>query len=239
MEIKEPFIESQTAKIPAGPIFNEMIKRIESGEAGGILAWHPDRLARNSIDGGQIIYLIDTGKITTLKFPTFWFDPTPQGKFMLNIAFSQSKYYIYNLSENVKRGLRQKVRRSEQSGVAITGYLNDKVNHKIIPDPERFPLIRKIFELYATGKYSLKDLRDKMTSLGLISRNGKVFTISDIQMFLKNPFYYGAFYFNGELHQGIHKPAIAKKLFNKCQEIMKAKAHKVKRGKIDYPFRGF
>ena len=77
LEIVETFIESQTAKIPGRPIFNEMIKRIEFGEAKGILAWHPDRLARNSIDGGQIIYLIDTGKITALKFPTFWFDTTP------------------------------------------------------------------------------------------------------------------------------------------------------------------
>ena len=102
LEIKETFVESQTAKIPGRPIFNEMIKRIKSGEAEGILAWHPDRLARNSIDGGQIIYLIDTSKILSLKFPTFWFDPTPQGKFMLNIAFGQSKYYIDNLSENVK-----------------------------------------------------------------------------------------------------------------------------------------
>ena len=133
--------------------------------------------------------------------------------------------------------MRQKVRRGEQSGVAITGYLNDKVNHKIIPDPKRFPLVRKMFELYATGEYSMKDLRNKMTSLGLISRNGKVFTISNIQMFLKNPFYYGAFVFNNELHQGNHKPAIAKKLFDKCQEVMARKAHKVKRGQIDYAFR--
>ena len=237
LNVVKEFIESQTAKIPGRPIFNEMIKRIGYGEAEGILAWHPDRLARNSIDGGQIIYLIDTEKITALKFPTFWFDATPQGKFMLNIAFGQSKYYIDNLSENVKRGLRQKVRRGEQSGVAITGYLNDKVNHKIIPDPERFPLVRKLFEIYATGEHSLKDLRNKMTSLGLISRNGKVFTISNIQMFLKNPFYYGAFIFNGELYQGSHKPAIAKKLFDKCQEVMNTKAHKMKRGQKEYAFR--
>jgi DNA invertase Pin-like site-specific DNA recombinase len=125
LNIVKEFVELQTAKIPGRPIFNEMIKRIESGEANGILAWHPDRLARNSIDGGKIIYLIDTGKIISLKFPTFWFDPTPQGKFMLSIAFGQSKYYIDNLSENVKRGLRQKVRRGEQSGVAPTGYLNE------------------------------------------------------------------------------------------------------------------
>jgi hypothetical protein len=55
------------------------------------LAWHPDRLARNSVDGGKIIYLIDCGRIAAMKFPQFWFEPTPQGKFMLNIAFGQSK----------------------------------------------------------------------------------------------------------------------------------------------------
>ncbi|MHB1529058.1 MAG: hypothetical protein ACYDDA_01810 [Acidiferrobacteraceae bacterium] len=79
-----------------------MMERIERGEAVGILAGHPDRLARNSVDGGRIIYLLDTGKLATLKFPTFWFESTPQGKFMLNIAFGQSKYYVDNLSENVR-----------------------------------------------------------------------------------------------------------------------------------------
>ena len=110
LDVVDVFIEKQTAKIPGRPIFAEMIERIEKGEASGILAWHPDRLARNSIDGGRVIYLVDTGKITDLKFPTFWFDSTPQGKFMLSIAFSQSKYYVDNLSENIKRGHRQKLK---------------------------------------------------------------------------------------------------------------------------------
>ena len=85
-------------------MFGEMLDRIEKGEAQGILAWHPDRLARNSIDGGKIIYLLDTGKIKDLKFPTFWFDSTPQGKFMMNIAFGQSKYYIDNLNKTRTSG---------------------------------------------------------------------------------------------------------------------------------------
>src|SRR3989338_9307128 len=90
--ITEELIEKQSAKIPGRPVFNSMIERIEKGDACGILAWHPDRLARNSVDGGKIIYLIDTGKIKYLKFPQFWFESTPQGKFMLTIAFVQSKY---------------------------------------------------------------------------------------------------------------------------------------------------
>ena len=71
IDVVDTLVEKQTAKKPGRPIFAEMLKRIEAGEAKGILAWHPDRLARNSVDGGQIIYLVDTGIIQELKFPTF------------------------------------------------------------------------------------------------------------------------------------------------------------------------
>lgn len=111
----------------------------------------PDRLARNSIDGGRIIYLLDTGKLTTLKFPTFRFESDPQGKFMLNIMFGQSKYYVDSLSENTKRGLREKVRRGEFPHQAPIGYLNDYRTKKIIVDRERAPLVKEAFEMYATG----------------------------------------------------------------------------------------
>ena len=111
LEIIAWFTEAKTAKKPGRVKFEEMMKTIESGKADGIVAWNPDRLARNSVDGGRIIYDLDTGKIKDLKFPTFWFEDTSQGKFMLSIAFGQSKYYVDNLSENVKRGIRQKLRR--------------------------------------------------------------------------------------------------------------------------------
>lgn len=102
LKIASIFRESQTAKEPGRLIFNDMLKRMEDDEAEEILVWHPDRLARNSVDSGKIIFLVDSGKIQSLKFPTFWFEPTPQSKFMLNIAFGQSKYFVNNLSENTK-----------------------------------------------------------------------------------------------------------------------------------------
>lgn len=236
LEIAKTFIESQTAKEPGRPVFNEMLSLIEKGKAEGILAWHPDRLARNSIDGGRIIYLIDTGEIQSLKFPTFWFENTPQGKFMLNIAFGQSKYFVDNLSENTKRGLRQKLRRGEWPGWAPIGYLNRE--HKIILDPERYKLIKKMFKLYSTSKYSLKDLREMIASLGLKSRSEKVLSVSMIQHTLANHFYYGAFIYHGELYQGTHKPIISKKLFDKVQEIMEDKSRPKKRSEKIYVFRG-
>ena len=101
----DELIEKRTAEMPGRPIFNSMIKRIENGETNGILAWHPDRLARNSVDGDQIIYLLDQTSLNYLRFPIFQFENTSQGKFMLSIMFGQSKYYVDNLSENSKRGL--------------------------------------------------------------------------------------------------------------------------------------
>ncbi len=72
IEIVDTLVEKQTAKIPSGPVFAEMLQRIEKGEAVGILARHPDKLALNSVDGGQIIYLVDTGVIRKMKFPAFY-----------------------------------------------------------------------------------------------------------------------------------------------------------------------
>src|SRR3989338_8828755 len=108
LTVTEFITETKTAKAPGREQFAEVLKKIERGQANGILSWHPDSLARNSIDGGKVIYLMDTGKLLDLKFPSFWFESTPQGKFMLSIAFGQSKYYVDNLSENIKRGNRQK-----------------------------------------------------------------------------------------------------------------------------------
>ena len=68
LEISEVFIEKKTAKIPGREIFNEMLSKIETSKIlTGVLAWHPDRLSRNSIDGGRIIYLLDTGKLAGLR----------------------------------------------------------------------------------------------------------------------------------------------------------------------------
>ena len=239
LNIVREFVESKTAKEPGREIFNKMVASIEKNEAEGILAWHPDRLARNSIDGGRIIYLVDTGKITTLKFPTFWFDPTPQGKFMLSIAFGQSKYYVDNLSENIKRGIRQKLRNGIWPAWAPLGYINDKNNRCIVVDKEKAKYIKRAFEMYATGEYPLAQIRKIINSLGLVGKKGKMLSVSNYQYMLKNPIYYGIIRYKGEMYDGKHKPIITKKIFDKCQEVMKQKSKPKGRKLKPYVYRGF
>ena len=238
LNIIEELVEKQSAKIPGRPIFGGMLKRIEKGEADGILAWHPDRLARNSVDGGKIIYLIDCGRIAALKFPQFWFEPTPQGKFMLSIAFGQSKYYVDSLSENTKRGLRQKVRRGEYPGLAPIGYLNDVRTKTIVVNRKRSKIIKAAFELYSKGNSTLGDISHFLAQQGILTRGAKPFKRDKISFILSNSFYYGFFRYSGELHEGKHEPIIAKKLFDEVQKVLKQRSKPQRKEKTPKAFTG-
>ena len=221
LNIALEFIEKQSAKVPGRPIFNEMTKCIEKGDADSILSWHPDRLARNSIDGGKIIYLLDTGKLASLKFPTFWCDSTSQGKFMLNMAFGQSKYYVDSLSENTKRGLRQKVRNGDYPTLAPVGYINDSRTKTVVVDRKKAKVIKQAFEFYVKGGNRLEDVSNFLAKHNLFSKTGKKIHKSRATSILSNPFYTGLFRYGGELHEGKYEPIISKKLFDQAQEMLK------------------
>ena len=207
--VVDTVIEKKSAKVPGRPKFGAMLTRIEAGEASGIISWHPDRLARNSIDGGQIVYLLDQTHLQSLKFPTFWFENTSQGKFMLSIAFGQSKYYIDNLAENTKRGLRQKIRRGEFPGLAPIGYINDVRIHTIIVDKRRAPLVRQAFELYALGDKRLVDIAEFLASMGVKTKGGLPLKKDRIKKMLTNPLYCGHLVYDGEIAaRNCHEAAI-------------------------------
>ena len=228
--IVDVIIEKQTAKKPGRKKFNKMLERIENGEANGILAWMPDRLSRNSIDSGKIVYMLDEHILLDLKFPHFWFENTPQGKYMLANEFNSSKQYVDNLSVNTKRGLRQKVRRGEMPGVAPIGYYNDIKTKTAKIDKKIAPIIAEAFALYAKGDKRLDEIADFLYESGIKTKAGKLlgkkttgkkpYSRTRIARMLANPFYYGHFCYLGEVHEGKHKGIISKRLFDQVQTVL-------------------
>ena len=237
VEIIETFIEKRTAKVLGREVFNSMLNKIESGlpHPIGILAWHPDRLSRNSIDGGKLIYLLDTGKLSGLKFPTFAFENNPSGKFFLAIGLSNAKYYVDNLSENVRRGNRAKLRRGEWPGQKPFGYIYDHRLRNIVPDHKKAKIVKTIYEEFATGKHTLKSISARLAALG----GGKMKSNGAIEHFLTAKLYIGIMPWKGEVYEGKFQPLISKQLFSKVQEILKnrRKPRKSKK-RHDFPFVG-
>ncbi len=223
--------------MPGREQFAEVLKKIEKGHVQGIFSWHPDRLARNSIDGGKIIYLLDTDKLLDLKFPSFWFECTPQGKFMLSIAFGQSKYYVDNLSENVKRGNRQKLRNGVWPSKAPYGFINNPKTRGIDVDPELSKVVKKSFQLFADGNISFTGISQFMFKFGIRREGEKPVKVGQVKNMLSNKFYLGILKYAGEYYQGSHKIFISKKLFDEVQKQVE-KIERPRQKGHDFAFTG-
>jgi hypothetical protein len=165
-------------------------------------------------------------------------DSRSSEKFMHGIKVLMAKNYIDNLGEEVRKGMIEKARQGHWPTVAPVGYRNNLATHRIEPDPERAPIIAKLFEWYASGEYSLKALTKKAAAVGLTNRTGGTPLVkAKIHQLLQNPIYHGDFYWLGQLHQGVHKPIISRDLFARVQDVFAAANHSkhTKRGGTHSP----
>ncbi|MFA6270046.1 MAG: recombinase family protein [Candidatus Paceibacterota bacterium] len=219
LEIAEEFVEKRTAKMPGRPVFNEMIKRIQKGEVQGIICWKLDRLARNPVDGGQISWMLQQGIIQHIRTHNSNYY-SGDNVLMMSVEFGMANQFIRDLSSNVKRGLRAKVKRGEFPSLAPVGYLNDVRTKTIIVDKKKSKIIHEAFELYSKGNSRLEDISTFFGEKGMKSWNDNFLHKNCVKNILTNPFYYGHFKYGGEIHEGRHKPIVPKELFDKVQRVL-------------------
>ncbi|MBI4098207.1 MAG: recombinase family protein [Candidatus Levybacteria bacterium] len=248
LQIVATYKESGSAHVIGRKDFNDMLQRIEKGEANGLLVWDESRIARNSLDGGKVIYMMDLGQLVEIKKPGKIYCNTPDDKSWLGMLFMMTKKDSDDKGVNVRRGLKTKAEKGWLPSGAKAGYMNDKYADKgsktILSDPERFPLIRKAWEAMLTGTYSV------MQILRLLNEEwgyrtpkhrrigGKPMTRSHIYKMFTDPFYYGEFEYplkSGVWHKGKHEPMITEEEFEKVQTLLGRKGRPRPRTRIfDY-----
>ncbi len=150
-------------------------------------------------------------------------DSRSSEKFMHGIKVLMAKNYIDNLSEETKKGMREKAEQGTWPSWAPMGYMNVEVDKKkkIVPDPDAAPIVRRMFEWYAAGDCSLEEVRRRAVEAGLIGRRGKAPAKSKIEYALRNVFYTGLFVWNGQVYQGDHEPLVSQDLFRRAQEAFR------------------
>ena len=219
--------ESHSAKESGQrPVFRELLEDIRRDRFNGILTWAPDRLSRNAGDLGSVVDLMDEKKLVEIRTYGQQFKNSPNEKFLLMILCSQAKLENDNKSINVKRGLRAKVEMGLWPSVAPTGYLNEKrIDRKgyVMVDPDRAPIIKKMFEKVAYEKWSGRKLYNwlKFELNYKTATSNKNLSLSNVYTILQNTFYYGVFEYpknSGNWYKGKHEPIITKELFDQVQQ---------------------
>lgn len=246
-EIKHIFHISETAsKKDQRKKFNEAL-RIALKENIDILVFEKvDRVTRNlhsSVDIYNWLEADERRQVHCVKDSLILHKYSKsQDKLNWDLKVAMAKNYSDNLSEEVRKGKKEKIEQGWYPGVTQLGYKSiDAVGSKRkiqIIDTAVSPFIARTFELFATGKYSIETLTQKMNDEGMRNKKGRKMIKSRMHELLRNPFYYGAFRWNGIVYPNAkHEPIISKELFDRVQQTLSRKPD-AKYGKHFYMLKG-
>jgi len=235
--IKDILTEAKSAKKPyCRPVFDDMLKRIEKGEADGILCWQINRLSRNPIDSGTLGWMLQQGILKCIQTMDRQYLPD-DNVLLFNVESGMANQFIIDLRKNSKRGMEGKADRGWLPSRAPIGYLNEKLEHIIIEDKERFELVRKMWDMMLTGNYTppqiLKIANDKWGFRTAKTKRGGGGELANsvIYKMFTNIFYTGMFEWSKKLYKGNYKPMINLEEFDRVQALMgrngkpRAKSH--------------
>lgn len=243
MRIVKIVEEKKSAKTPGRrPEFAALLQGTRANRYDAILAWNPDRLARNMKEGGEIIDMVDEGLIKDLKFVTHHFTSDANGKMLLGMAFVLSKQYSDKLSQDVTRGVRKGLSEGKSSGTQKHGYFRDE-GQRYRPDGANFTLVQKAWQMRREG-VSLEAIADYMNEHGYARTFKDKAGKAGQRMRMTNkilsgtvfidPFYYGVLVQTGKrvdlrfIPGYDFQPAIDEETYNYVQSLTGRRTHSEK-----------
>jgi len=217
----------ESARSADRPALQEMLTAVADDPAIKFVVVHKvDRIARNLEDHAGIRAALSKSG-ARLVSASEGIDDTASGRMVEGILASIAEYYSANLSNEIKKGMHQKVKMGGWPWPAPIGYLNKRENiqgrsvSSIVVDPERAPLVQEGFRRYATGQISVNRLAALMEEKGLRTpKFGKIVTGSRWLEIFRNPFYLGRVVYQGEEYDGAHEAIIEPELFAKVETVI-------------------
>src|SRR3984957_12404107 len=201
LQIVREFVDIETAKAAGRKQFGEMLQFLtKNSTCRTLIVEKTDRLYRNFRDCVTLeeldveIHLPKEGQVISK-------DSKSQAKLIHGIQVVIARNYIENLRDEVRKGRREKAAQGIYPSRPPLGYRNNKLLRTIEVDPENAPIAQRMFELYATGSYSLAGLRELFKT-----QYGKVFSKWHLEKLIKNSFYIGTYAWEGKNYQGTHAP---------------------------------
>jgi DNA invertase Pin-like site-specific DNA recombinase len=229
-EIVDSFSFDESAYKTKRDEFDSILKHVQQSKDKLVVCFDKvDRFSRNVFDKRvAALYELATQDKIELHFASDSLvinaNISATEKFQFNINLGLAKYYSDAISDNTRRAFEQKRRNGEWTGKGPIGYVNivdDRGNKDIVFDEERAYHVRRIFELYATGNFSLAKLRDQVTKEGLRTTEGKVLSKSMYEFVLKNPFYYGEARSVRGTYPHKYMPLVSRQLWDQCQQVFR------------------
>ena len=200
LNVVDTFKESKSAKKSNNrPVFNQILEDIRNNKYDAILAFAPDRLSRNMLEGGLLINMLDEGLIKDLQFPTLLFSNDASGKLTLGIMFSISKHFSDDLSTKVQKGVSGNLEDGKSGGQPKWGYDRDDQDGLYRPN-DWFDVIQEAWYMRARGatnktvlEYLLEKGYHRMTKITRKNKFSRKIlpTEKSVGQMFRDPFYYG------------------------------------------------
>ncbi len=225
--------------------------RKNKGKVQVMVVYALNRFSRETLDHKTLrVLLLSYG--VTLRSVTEPIDDTPEGEFMEHIISGVSQYENRQRARRTVAGMKNKVDKGGWPFKTPLGYCNvidANEQRTVIPDPERAPLIKTAFEMFATGLHTKQEVLRRVNGMGLRARDRKAVSIQTLDRTLKNPFYAGILQVQGKKVKDWHQEQtasfeaiISRETFDRVQAILSGRKVTVtprQRNHQDFPLRHF